>query len=520
MNVVSADLVLLDGKILTMNPLHPVAEAVAVKGDRIIQVGSNETVREAIGKSTKIISLKGKTVIPGLIDTHVHLADFGRLLSWLDLENVGSIKELRDCLKQRAKDSAKGKWLIGRGWDQNRFSEKCLPTRFDLDKVSTDNPVVLYHSSGQVCVINSYASELAGIAKQSTVGIDRNKAGEFTGILRDEATNLVWNVIPQPNVEELTAGVALACRKIVEAGITSIHWLILSPIEVSVIQKLSEQSKLPIRVNVIAPVSLFDEISALKENLMGNKFTFGGFEIFADGYLAAKTAALFEPYSDSSVERGQLLCSTSEMTKLASKISKAGFQVVIHAVGDKAVEAALCVVEQTQHAEGGKDLRPRIEQAALLNKKLIERIKKQQVVVSVQPRVIASEFSVWSALNRLGPKRARWLFPLKTLVESGILVISGSDCPMEPLNPMLGVQEAAAREPFPEQQISVEAALRMYTLNAAYASFEENAKGSIETGKLADITVLSGDPQIAEVDKISNITIVMTIVDGRMIYAN
>ena len=303
MNVVSADLVLLDGKILTMNPLHPVAEAVAVKGDRIIQVGSNETVREAIGKSTKIISLKGKTVIPGLIDTHVHLADFGRLLSWLDLENVGSIKELRDCLKQRAKDSAKGKWLIGRGWDQNRFSEKCLPTRFDLDKVSTDNPVVLYHSSGQVCVINSYASELAGIAKQSTVGIDRNKAGEFTGILRDEATNLVWNVIPQPNVEELTAGVALACRKIVEAGITSIHWLILSPIEVSVIQKLSEQSKLPIRVNVIAPVSLFDEISALKENLKGNKFTFGGFEIFADGYLAAKTAALFEPYSDSSAER-------------------------------------------------------------------------------------------------------------------------------------------------------------------------------------------------------------------------
>jgi predicted amidohydrolase YtcJ len=394
-----------------------------------------------------------------------------------------------------------------------------LPTRFNLDKVSTDNPVVLYHASGQVCVINSYASELAGIAKQSAAGIDRNKSGEFTGILRDEATNLVWNVIPQPNVEELTAGVALACRKIVEAGITSIHWLILSPIEVSVIQKLGEQNKLPIRVNVIAPISLFDEVSALKENMKENKFTFGGFEIFADGYLASKTAALIEPYSDSSAERGQLLCSTNEMTKLASKISKAGFQVVIHAVGDKAVEAALSVIEQTQHAEGGKDLRPRIEQAALLNKKLIELIKKQQVVVSVQPRVIASEFSVWSALNRLGPKRARWLFPLKTLVKNGIPVIAGSDCPMEQLNPMLGVQEAATREPLPKQQISVEAALRMYTLNAAYASFEENAKGSIETGKLADITVLSGDPQIAEADKISDIKTIMTIIDGRVIYA-
>jgi hypothetical protein len=526
-NVVTADLVLLDGKVLTMNPIQPYADAVAIKGYRIIQVGSTETVNKTIGQGTKIIRLKGKTVIPGIIDTHIHVADFGRILTWLNLENVASIKEVQSCLSQRVKETHVGKWIIGRGWDQNRFAEKRFPTRFDLNEVSPDNPVVLYHASGQVCVINSKASELASIDKQSnstsTSGIDRNQAGEFTGILRDEATNLVWSIIPPLDEEELTAGAGLACRKIVEAGITSVHWIILSPLEVSVIQKLNAQNKLPVRVNVIAPANVFEEILNLAFNKNpaneNGMLKFGGFEIFADGYLAARTAALFEPYSDCPGEKGRLLCSKEEMAEMAVKISKAGFQLVIHAVGDKAVDSALSIIEQTSSAQAGKMLDSRIEQAAVLNEKLAERMKKHRVIVSVQPRVVASEFSVWSAVDRLGSERARWLFPLNTLVKGGVRVIAGSDCPMEPLNPMLGIQEAVTREPFPEEQVSVMDALRLYTVNAAYSTFEESIKGSIEVGKLADIAVLSDDPRFVQPEKISCISVEMTLVGGRVMHS-
>ena len=278
---------------------------------------------------------------------------------------------------------------------------------------------------------------------------------------------------------------------------------------------------LPIRVNVIAPANLFDEISnmASKKNPATELLRFGGFVIFADGYLASRTAALFEPYSDYPVEKGRLLCSIEEMAEKAGKISKAGFQLVIHAVGDKAVDSALSVIEGLSGAGAGNVLRCRIEQAAVLNEQIVERMKEQRIVVSVQPLVIASEFSVWSAVDRVGSRRARWLFPIKTLAEKDVSVVAGSDCPMEPLNPMLGIQEAVTREPFPEEQVSVMNALRLYTVNAAYASFEEGVKGSIEVGKLADFAVLSDDPRLVSINNLRQISVEMTIIGGRVIYS-
>jgi len=516
---VSADLVLLDGKVITMNPNQPTAEAVAIKNGKILQVGNKETVGKTIGKATKTMCLNGKTIIPGLIDTHIHVADFGRILSWLNLESVESIKKLQDSLNQRVKETLKGKWIIGRGWNEKCLAEKRFPTCFDLDEVSPDNPVVLYHASGQICIVNSQAAELAGIANQSCDGIEKNQVGQFTGILRDEATNLVWNVIPTPTEEELVMATTLAFKKIVQAGITSIHWLILSRIEIAVIQKLNEQNKLSIKVNVFAPANLFDEISKLplKQNSGKGNLQFCGFIIFADGYLASRTAALSQPYSDCPNEKGKLLCPQKEMAKMAAKITEAGFQLVIHAVGDKAVDAALSIIQET-NATTNSLMRCRIEQGAVLNRKLIERLSKQHVVVSAQPCVVASEFSVWSAVDRLGPKRAKWLFPLKSLVEAGVMVIGGSDCPMEPLNPMLSIQEAVTREPYPQERVTVIEAFQMYTINAAYASLEENIKGSIEVGKLADLTILSNNPQGVETDKIIDIAVEMTVLGGRVIY--
>jgi hypothetical protein len=526
MVTMSADLALIDGKILTMNPSQPCAEAIAIRKDRIVKVGANEEITQLIGKSTKVIRLYGRTVVPGFIDTHIHVADFGRFLTWVDLRNVKSIKEMQSRIKERVRRTPKGKWIIGHGWDQNCFAEKRLPTRYDLDAASPGNPVVLYHQSGQMCIVNSRALELAGVTKQTSASqggtVDKNEdTGELTGILRDAATNLVWNMVPEPSEEELVEAAGLACEKIVEAGVTSVHWMVLSSIEFSIIQKLRTQNRLPLRVYMIIPVNLLDNAlsSGLHKGSADNALKVGGAVISADGYLATRTAALFQPYNDCPDSSGRLLCTQEEMNASAVKIRKAHLQLVIHAMGDKAVDAALTTIEETSKEASGKELRNRIEQAAVLNEGLIERMKKQEVIVSVQPRVIDSEFSVWSAAEHLGIERSRWLFPLKTLLGAGVRVIGGSDCPMEPLSPLLGIQAAVTREFFSEERITVDEALRLYTVDAAYASFEENIRGSIETGKLADFTVLSRDPHEVSPNEIGGIDVEMTIVGGRIVYS-
>ncbi len=521
--VTSVDLALTGGNVLTMNLSQPCAEAVAVKGGRIFKVGTNEEISQLIGKDTKVIRLKGKTVVPGFIDTHIHVADFGRLLTWVELDDVNSIKEMQNSLRKRVQKTPKGKWVIGRGWDQTRFAEKRLPTRFDFDVVSPDNPLIFYHRSGQICVVNSKALELAGVTEQTSSPpegmIDKNaETGELTGILRGNATNFVWDVIPEPSEQELVEATELACEKILEAGVTSVHWMTLSSIELSIIRTLLAQNRLPIRVYVIIPVNLLNSIGDLR-SIAGSALTVGGAVISADGYLAAKTAALFQPYIDGSEASGNLLCTQEEMKKAAAKILKRGLQLVIHAMGDKAVDAALTTIEKTSKEAPRKDARNRIEQAAVLNEKLMNRMKKQKVIVSVQPCVAASEFSVWSATEHLGAERARWLYPLKTLLKKGIHVVGGSDCPMEPLSPLMGIQAVVTREFFPEERITIGEALHMYTVEAAYSSGEENIKGSVETGKLADLTVLSHNPAKVPPNEIENIAVEMTIVGGKLVYS-
>jgi predicted amidohydrolase YtcJ len=521
--VMSADLALTSGKVLTMNRSQPCAEAVAIKDDRIVQVGTNKEIQQWIGKNTQVISLKGKTVVPGFIDTHIHVADFGRLLRWIDLSEVGSIKEMQESLNRHVEKASKGKWLLGRGWNPARFAEKRLPTRFDLDAVSPDNPVIFYQQSGQVCVVNSKALELAGVTRLTPVplggAIDRDaETGEPTGVLRDNATNLVWTVIPEPSEEELVEATGLACEKIVEAGVTSVHWMVLSPIELSIIRTLLAQNKLPMRVYVIIPANLLDNIAGFR-SAGGSALKVGGAVVSADGYLAARTAALFKPYSDDAAASGKLLCTQEEMNAAAAKILKMGLQLVIHAMGDKAVDAALTTIERVASEEPRKDVRYRIEQAAVLNEGLIERMKTQKVIVSVQPRVVASEFSVWSAMEHLGAERAKWLYPLKTLLKEGIRVVGGSDGPMEPLSPLMGIQAAVTREIFPEEKVTVDEALRMYMADAAYSSGDENIKGTVETGKLADLTVLSHDPRKVSPSEIEGIMVELTIVGGKIVYS-
>ncbi|MCJ7793802.1 amidohydrolase, partial [Candidatus Bathyarchaeota archaeon] len=519
----SADLALINGIVKTMNPSRPVAEAVAVTKNKIIKVGTNKEINQLIGEKTKVISLNGKTVVPGLIDTHIHVADFGRCLLWLDLTSAESIKELQNLLKVKAKQTPVGKWIIGRGWNQNRFKEKRLPNLSDLNEAAPDNPVILYHESAMICAVNSKALLLAGVTGQTAVPsggtIDKNpQTGELTGILRDSATNLVWQVVPEPTADELSEATTIACQKIAEAGVTSVHWIVLSENELQIIQRLHAEGKLPIRVNVIVPDALLKETLGFQstDSLM---LRLGGVFIATDGYLDSKTAALSQPYSDEPNNSGRLLCTEQALAASVAQVLAAGLQPVIHAMGDKAIDTALKVIEQTKKQASGKPVRFRLEQAAVLNKELVKRLKTQGVVVSVQPKVIATEFAVWSATERLGVERAKWLHPLKTLIKKGVKVAGGSDCPMEPLNPLLGMQEAVTRQNFPEQRLTVEEALRMYTVDAAYSSCEENVKGSIEDGKLADLTILSNDPLAAPMDELKDVNVEMTIIDGKVVYS-
>ncbi|MFQ5758851.1 MAG: amidohydrolase [Candidatus Bathyarchaeia archaeon] len=519
-----AELALINGNIITINPSKPQAQAVAIKNKRIIKVGTNREIKPLTKKSTKVIDLKGKTVLPGFIDTHIHMAGFGKTLTEVNLRGVQSIKEMQEKLKKRVEETREGEWILGRGWDQDRLREKRYPTRWDLDEVSPNNPVVLTRVCGHLCVVNSRALEKASITAETTSPprgeIDKDpKTGEPTGILRENAMDLVHNVMPEPSEQQLIEACGLACRKAVEAGLTTVHWITHSPAEIHVIQKLRTQKKLPLRVYILIPAEFLDQLIrlGLSTGFGDDTVRIGGVKILADGSLGARTAALHESYSDDSSTRGMMLYSEEKLKELIMATHKAGFQLAVHAIGDRAVDLVLTALQKALNEMPRKNHRHRIEHASVLNEELIGRMKRLGAIASVQPHFVVSDFWV---VDRLGPKRARWVYPFKTLTQAGVPIAGGSDCPVEPISPLLGIWAAVSRKSFPEEQISVEEALCMYTIDAAFASFEEDAKGSIEVGKLADLVVLSRDPRKVPPDEIKDIVVEMTFVGGSVVYGD
>lgn len=519
-----ADLALINGNIITISPSRPQVQAVAIKNSRVIKVGKNREIKSLIKESTEVIDLKGKTVLPGLIDTHIHIAGFGKALTKVNLRGVQSIKEMQEKLKKRVEKTEEEKWILGRGWDQDRLKDKRYPTRWDLDEVSPNNPVVFTRVCGHLCVVNSRTLEKASITAETTSPpggeIDKDpKTGEPTGILRENAMDLVHGVMAEPIEQQRMEACGLACRKAVEAGLTTVHWIIHSPAEIHVIQKLRALNNLPLRVYILIPVEFLDHLLCLglSTGFGDDMVRIGGVKILADGSLGARTAALHESYSDDSSTRGMMLYSEERLEALIMKTRRAGLQLAVHAIGDRAVDLVLTALEKALNEMPGKNHRHRIEHASVLSEKRIRRMKRLGVIASVQPHFVVSDF--WVA-DRLGPKRARWVYPFKTLIQAGVPIAGGSDCPVEPISPLLGIWAAVSRKSFPEEQISVYEALRMYTIDAAFASFEEDVKGSIEVGKLADLVVLSDDPRKVPPDEIKDIVVEMTFVDGRMVYGD
>lgn len=517
----SADTVILNANVVTLNPQQPKTEALAIKNSKIVAVGSNSEMRKHVGGETRVLDLKGKTVVPGFVDCHVHMTSFGRQLQALDLRNVGSIEEMKMKIREYIKKNPGKSWVLGGRWDHERFAEKRYPTRWDLDEAVSEKPVFLIRVCGHVGVANTKALKLAGITKETVVAggkVDLDEgSGEPDGVLMENALDLVWRVVSKPSAAELEEACVQACRKAVEEGLTAVHWIVESAEELRLMQKLCMEGKLPLRVYLGVSDKLLDEAAGfgLATGFGNDMLKLGFIKAFADGSLGARTAALKERYSDKPETCGMLLLSQRKLNSLVLKAHRAGWQVAVHAIGDKAIESALKAFSKVLKKHPNKNHRHRLEHCSVLNPKLIRRIKRLGLIASVQPHFIVSDF--WVA-ERVGVERARWVYPFKTLMEEGVTVASGSDCPVEPISPLLGIWAAVTRKAFKEESLTVEEALKTYTVNAAYASFDEDKRGTVEVGKFADLTVLSEDLFKVPPDKIREIKVEMTIVGGRIVY--
>ena len=521
--MLEATLSILNANVITLNSKQPRAEAIAIRNGKIIAIGADREIRKYIGHKTKIIDAKGKTVIPGLVDCHVHMTGFGQFLQTLELRNVKSIKEMQRKLREYAEKNAEKSWILGGRWDQERFAEERYPTRWDLDVAVADKPVFLVRVCGHIGVANSKALQLAGIEKETMVDggkVDLDEvSGVPNGVLQENAMELVWKAIPKPNKKELEKACIMACERAVEAGLTCVHWILGSASEMRAIQRLNSEGKLFLRVYLGIPVEFLDELVnlGLLTGFGSEMVKIGFVKILADGSLGGRTAALKVPYSDKPKTSGMMLYTQKELNRLVLKAHNAGLQLAVHAIGDRTVEAVVKAFEKAFKAYPRENHRHRIEHCSVLNSKLIRRMKRLGLIASVQPHFVVSDFWV---VDRVGKERARWVYPFKTLMKRGLAVASGSDCPVEPINPMLGIWAAVARKNFAKESLTVEEALKTYTINAAYASFDEDKKGTIEAGKLADMTILSDDLFEVQPDEIRRVKVEMTIVDGKVVYVS
>ncbi|MGQ9596070.1 MAG: amidohydrolase [Thermoproteota archaeon] len=538
-----ADLVLLNGKAITLDEKFSLAEALAIKGDKIVAVGTNEQMKDFIGNSTEVVDLRGRVVVPGFEDSHCHFIGYGLSLLRVDLTDTKNMDDFLLRIKTKVKTSQSNSWILGRGWDQDKMVwngewERAYkwPTRWDLDTISPENPVFLTRICGHIAVANTLALKLAEINKNTPnpAGgkIDReNETGEPTGILRDTAMELVDKVIPKPSHEEVKTAIKLAMKNAINFGITSIEEAGINREYLDLYEELYESRELCIRVNVLIDVNNVDEMikkgikspHAVKENWL----RIASVKIFADGSLGGRTAYLKEDYNDEPGWRGLPRYTQEELDEIIIKANEAGLQVAVHAIGDAANEMVLQSFEKSKKSLGNgyKKLRNRIEHCSVLNPEIIKKYKELDVIASIQFSFATSDMA-W-AEDRVGPGRIRYTYAWRKLLNEGIKCIGSTDCPVEVLDPILGLYHMVTRkkvngEPrngwYPEESLTMKEALYLITRDAAYGTFEEDIKGTIEVGKLADLVVLSQDILNVKPEDILNTKVEMVLVGGRILY--
>lgn len=531
---IPADLVLLNGKIWTVNDKQPEAEAVAILGQRIVAVGANADIRKLIGKTTKVIDLQGKRAVPGFNDAHVHFLDGGAGLASVQLRDAKTPEEFRKRIGEFAAKLPKGRWVLNGNWDHENWTPANLPTRQLIDAVTPDNPVFINRLDGHMCLANSLALKLAGVTRETKDPdggtIVRDAQGEPTGVLKDAAMNFVYKVIPAPSEDEMIEALKAAMKYAAENGVTSVQDMSAAPEVLAVYQRLLKQGELTVRISGHQPLAEWQRLArvGLKAGFGNDKLQVGALKGFADGSLGSTTALFFAPYLDDPQTAGLPSDEMFPESKMRERIlgaDKAGLQVAVHAIGDKANQTILDFFAAAEKQNGARDRRFRIEHAQHLRLEEIKRFAGQRVIASMQP-YHAIDDGRW-AENRIGPERAKGTYAFRALLDAGAVLAFGSDWFVAPMEPLMGIYGAVTRRTLdgkrpqgwvPEQKISVAEAVKAYTYGSAYASFTEAQKGTLEVGKLADLVVLSADIFKINPVEIEKARVVMTIFDGKVVY--
>jgi predicted amidohydrolase YtcJ len=530
----TASLALVNGKVWTVNEAQPRAEAVACLGSRIVAVGSNDEIRKWVGPRTELIDLGGKLLLPGFNDAHVHFFSGGENLAGVQLRNAKSEDEFRNRIAEFAGKQPAGRWITGGGWDHENWTPARLPTRQLIDAASAGHPVFVNRLDGHMALANSQALKLAGITRDTPDPpggtIVRDSTGEPTGVLKDAAMERVYRAIPEPSEDQIADAVRAAMRYAAENGVTSVQDMSAAPEVLRVYQTLLARGELTVRISGHQPLASWQRLAAvgLHADFGGEKLHIGGLKGFADGSLGSTTALLFEPYLDAPDTSGLAnseMIPESKMQKHILDADRAGLQVAVHAIGDKANHMVLDMYEEAGRQNGTRDRRFRIEHAQHLRADDIPRFSQLHVIASMQPYHCIDD-GRW-AEKRIGPERAKTTYAFRALLDSGAVLAFGSDWDVAPMVPLMGIYAAATRRTLdgkhpdgwvPEQKITVGEAIRAYTMGSAYASFDEKIKGSIEPGKLADMVVVSDDILTISPADIDKTRVETTVFDGKVIY--
>jgi predicted amidohydrolase YtcJ len=523
------DLVLYRGHLMTMNPAQPTAEAVAIAGGRILAVGSSAQVRALAGRGTRQADLGGRTVVPGFIDAHTHPAYAGRRhLRYVDCD-LRSIAAIQAALRADAARKPAGSWVLGFKYDDTKTAERRFLTRDDLDAVSTEHPIFVEHRGGHTAYVNSLALARAGVTQESPDPPGGRYQREpttrrLTGRLLERAMEQLQEKIPDVySRADDRAAVSLISRKLAEAGITSAHDAYGTAADLRAYQDAYEAGEL--RTRIYCLIGYFDidkMIAAGVRTGLGDEWVrVGAMKATCDGSISERTARLSQPYVGRPNDFGIFVTEEQELYGLARKAHEAGWQIGIHANGDAAIDRVLGIYERLQKELPRRDPRFRIEHCTLINPGLVQRIR--------QLNAIPTPFSTYvyfhgEKMKEYGEDRLNWMFAHRSFLDAGIRVTEASDYPPGPYEPMMALQSMVTRTDMtghlwgPKQRISVEEALRVATLNGAYASYEERLKGSLQEGKLADLVVLGRDPLREDPSSLISIPIERTMVGGRWVY--
>jgi predicted amidohydrolase YtcJ len=530
----AASLVIENGKVWTVNEAQPQAEAVACLGKQIVAVGTNAAIRQWIGPETQVIDLAGKLVLPGFNDAHVHFFSGGEGRAGVQLRDTKSEDEFRARIAAFAAEQPTGRWITGGSWDHENWHPARLPTRQLIDAVSAGHPVFVSRLDGHMALANSQALQLAGITRDTPDPpggtIVRDPSGEPTGVLKDAAMERVDQVIPRRSEDQIAEAVRAAMRYAAENGVTSVQDMSAAPAILRVYEALLARGELTVRISGHQPLAQWERLAAigLHADFGGEKLHIGGLKGFADGSLGSTTALLFEPYLDAPNTSGLAnseMIPESKMLDHILEADRAGLQIAVHAIGDKANHIILGMYEEAERRNGPRDRRFRIEHAQHLLRDDIPRFAKLHVLASMQPYHCIDD-GRW-AEKRIGPQRAQTTYAFRALLNSGAMLAFGSDWPVAPMVPLMGIYAAATRRTLdgkhpdgwvPEQKISVAEAITAYTMGSAYASFDEKIKGSIEPGKLADMVVVSEDILSIPPEEIEKAQVEMTVFDGKVIH--